>query len=207
MPIYPPSTFLDSAAPLRRPDFWASVADIVWNLFHITPLAIFVFITCVPSQALAYAQEIKVSQSPLVFIRDPQLVDSAIMGIDAFSSATTAGQLIHSRASTIRSVNISQIYEGAAIRVLAFAYSSSINQTDADPFTTASGQRVQAGTMAANWLPFGTKVRIGSTMYTIGDRMNERYNSKYIVDVWQPTHADAISWGARVVEMEIVSLP
>lgn len=183
------------------------LADILWNLFHIIPLAIFVFITSVPSQALAYAQDLEVSQSPLVFIRDPELADYAIMGIDAFSSANTVGQLMQSRASTIHSVNTTQIHEGAAIRVLAFAYSSSGRETDADPFTTASGSQVQAGTMAANWLPFGAQVRIGHTMYTVHDRMNERYNDKYVVDVWQPSHTDAMSWGARVVEVEIVSLP
>jgi 3D (Asp-Asp-Asp) domain-containing protein len=44
-------------------------------------------------------------------------------------------------------------------------------------------------------------------MYTVRDHLNERYNDKYVVDVWQPTHAEAMSWGARVVEVEIVSLP
>lgn len=161
----------------------------------------------VPSQALAYADYIEASQQPLMFIRDPALVDHAIVGIDAFSSATTVGQLIQSRASTLRQVNPEQIQEGGAIRVLAFAYSSEASQTDANPFTTASGNQVQPGTMAANFLPFGTQVRLGPTVYTVHDRMNSRYDDKYVVDVWQPNHAAATAWGARVVEMEIVSLP
>lgn len=182
------------------------VADILWNLTHIIPLAIFVFVVSLPTEALAWAQDLSTSSQPLVFIRDPSLANEAIVGIEAFSAATVGG-VLSSRASTIRPVIIGQLWEGSAIRVLAFAYSSSSHQTDADPFTTASGGRVQPGTMAANFLPFGSQVRVGNVTYTVQDRMNERYNNKYVVDLWQPTYEAAIAWGARVVEMEIVALP
>ncbi len=178
-------------------------SDFLWNLIHIVPLAIFVFISSLPSEALAWAQDLSTSQQPLTFIRDPSLADQAIMGIEAFSTTT----IIKSRASTIRGVTASELHEGAIVKVLAFAYSSAANQTDADPFTTASGSRVQAGTLATNFLPFNTQVRIGNKVYTVQDRMNDRYNDKFVVDLWQPSHQEAIAWGTRVVEMEIVSIP
>jgi 3D (Asp-Asp-Asp) domain-containing protein len=90
---------------------------------------------------------------------------------------------------------------------MATAYSSTVDQTDGDPFTTASGTHVHPGTLATNFLPFGTKVRIGSTIYTVEDRMNSRYNGRYIVDLWFSTRAEARQFGVRVVEMEIVALP
>lgn len=181
-------------------------ADISRDLFRIIPTAILVFITSAPTQALAYANEIKESHEPLVFVRDPSLADRAILGLDLMSAAT-AGDLLRNRASTIRPVSTDEIRAGAAVRILAFAYSSDIAQTDANPYTTASGSSVRSGTMAANFLPFGTQVHIGNAMYTVQDRMNERYSGKYVVDLWQPSRADAIKWGARVVEMEIISLP
>lgn len=181
-------------------------ADIVWNLTHIVPLAIFVFITTIPAEALAWSQELSTSQQPLTFILDPALSAVAIMGAESFPGSAGSG-INKSRASTIKPVDRAKIHEGALIRVLAFAYSSAVSQTDADPFTTASGKQVASGTIAANFLPFNTRVRIGTTMYTVHDRMNDRYNDKFVIDVWQTTHDEALEWGARFVEMEIVSLP
>lgn len=180
--------------------------DILWDLTHIVPLAIFVFITTIPAEALAWSQELSTSQQPLTFILDPALSTVAIMGAESFPVSAVPG-ISTSRASTIRPVDRTQIHEGASIRVLAFAYSSAVSQTDADPFTTASGTPVHTGTIAANFLPFNTRVRIGTITYTVHDRMNDRYDDKYVVDVWQTSRDDALEWGARFVEMEIVSLP
>jgi 3D (Asp-Asp-Asp) domain-containing protein len=156
--------------------------------------------TTVPSPALAYAQQLSTSQGPLVFVRDEALADRALMSEDVAGTR-------YVRASTLRAVVSHDLEEGESVRVWAFAYSSSVNQTDATPYTTANGSQVASGTMAANWLPFGSQVRIGDTVYTVQDRMNERYNDKYVVDVWQGSHEAAIAWGVRVVEVEIVSLP
>ncbi|OGY36297.1 MAG: hypothetical protein A3E37_04865 [Candidatus Andersenbacteria bacterium RIFCSPHIGHO2_12_FULL_46_9] len=61
--------------------------------------------------------------------------------------------------------------------------------------------------MAANFLPMGTTVKIGDNIYVINDRMNVRYNNKYVVDIWKPNRAEAIQHGARIMEMEVVTLP
>jgi 3D (Asp-Asp-Asp) domain-containing protein len=97
---------------------------------------------------------------------------------------------------------------GKRMTVRATAYSSTVDQTDADPFTTASGQKVRSGIIAMNGLKFGTKVRIpqyyGNKVFVVQDRMARRWGMSRI-DIWMPTRADAIQWGIRTVTIEIVS--
>ncbi len=87
------------------------------------------------------------------------------------------------------------------------AYSSTRDQTDGDPFTTASGKKVHDGTLAMNCLPFGTKVRIsgkfGSKIFTVEDRMNAKWGCSR-ADIWMPTRAQAMQWGVRTVTLEIL---
>lgn len=83
------------------------------------------------------------------------------------------------------------------------AYTSEVAQTDASPCTTANGYNVcKSGvedTIAANFLPFGTKVKIpelfGDRVFTVRDRMNSRYTSR--VDVWMKDKSDALQFGIR----------
>ena len=90
------------------------------------------------------------------------------------------------------------------MRVLATAYSSTVDQCDSSPFITANGTHVHDGTLAANFLKFGTKVKFpalyGDKIFIVEDRM--RSNTK--VDLWFPTRQEAINFGARVIEMEIL---
>jgi 3D (Asp-Asp-Asp) domain-containing protein len=91
--------------------------------------------------------------------------------------------------------------------VVMTAYSSTRDQTDADPFTTASGQKVRDGIIAMNGVPFGTKVRIpekfGDKVFVVQDRMNSRYGSSR-ADIWMKTRNDAKQWGVRRVKVEIL---
>lgn len=93
------------------------------------------------------------------------------------------------------------------IRLTVTAYSSTVDQTDGDPFTAASGAKVHDGMVAHNGLPFGTKVRFpdqfGDKIFVIEDRMNAR-KGFYVADIWMPTRQAAIQWGAPVVKMEIL---
>jgi 3D (Asp-Asp-Asp) domain-containing protein len=76
------------------------------------------------------------------------------------------------------------------------AYNAEVGQTDADPYTTASGQRVYEGGVANNCLPFGTKVRIGEKEYTVNDRMNSRYGCNHF-DVFMWSHDEAVAFGRK----------
>lgn len=95
-----------------------------------------------------------------------------------------------------------------SLTLRASAYSSTVDQTDADPFTTASGAKVKDGIIAMNGMPFGTKVRIpshfGNKVFVVQDRMNSKWGTKRI-DIWMPTRHAAIQWGVRTVTIEVIS--
>jgi len=92
------------------------------------------------------------------------------------------------------------------IRVAITAYSSSPNETDEDPYITASGEWVQDGIVAANFLPFGTELKIpeiyGNRIFVVKDRMHPR--KRYQVDIWFPSKAGAIEFGAHYTYIELV---
>lgn len=91
--------------------------------------------------------------------------------------------------------------------VTVTAYSSTVDQTDSDPFTTASGAKVRDGIIAWNGVPFGTELRLpshfGDKVFVVKDRLNPRA-SRYHVDIWMPTREAAKQWGARVVKAELL---
>lgn len=90
------------------------------------------------------------------------------------------------------------------------AYSSTVDQTDATPCITANGFDLcahgQEDVIAANFLPFGTKVRIpeyfGDRVFTVQDRMNVRYY--YRADIWMRDRSSAVAWGIRYATIEVV---
>jgi 3D (Asp-Asp-Asp) domain-containing protein len=92
-------------------------------------------------------------------------------------------------------------------KIFVTAYSSTPDQTEGDPFITASGARVYDGTLAANFLPFGTKVRLpevfGDKIFTVEDRMNARFRDTRI-DIWFPDRSSAKEFGIQETIMEIL---
>ncbi|MDQ7815370.1 MAG: hypothetical protein RDU25_06245 [Patescibacteria group bacterium] len=91
--------------------------------------------------------------------------------------------------------------------VTVTAFSSVPWQTDDSPFITADGSRVGDGIIAANFLKFGTRVRIpalfGDKVFEVHDRMNKRYSNR--VDVWMPTVAKCRQFGVkRNIKIEIL---
>ncbi len=85
-------------------------------------------------------------------------------------------------------------------------YSSTVDQTNSDPFITASGAWVRDGIVAANFLPFGTKIRIPhlfqDKVFIVKDRMNKRHNNR--VDIWFSTRQQAINFGIKYSYIEVV---
>ena len=91
------------------------------------------------------------------------------------------------------------------------AYTSTPDQTDDSPFIAATGKRVYDGMIAANWLPFGTKIKIpelyGDKVFTVDDRMNSRYGYGRM-DIWlDVSKAEAKKFGVKRVEVEIYYSP
>jgi 3D (Asp-Asp-Asp) domain-containing protein len=95
---------------------------------------------------------------------------------------------------------------GKKFRVTAVAYSPTVDQNDLTPCITASGARVGPDVVATNFLPFGTRLRIDGKTYVVRDRMNQKYNRQYIIDIWHPTRQQALAFGRRTVEIEILGV-
>ncbi len=86
------------------------------------------------------------------------------------------------------------------------AYSSTVDQCDSTPFITANGTHVHDGTIAANFLKFGTKVRIpeyfGDKVFIVEDRTHPRYGDR--VDIWMETRQQALNFGKRKLKIEVL---
>lgn len=93
-------------------------------------------------------------------------------------------------------------------------YSSSRDQCDADPFTTAANTQVRTGIIALsrnllrryypaapfNW---GDRVHIeGVGEFVVEDSMNARYLNR--ADIWFPDRASASDWGVRQLKLSAV---
>ena len=92
------------------------------------------------------------------------------------------------------------------MKVVLTAYSSTSDQTDSTPFITASNSRVHDGVVAANFLDFGTKVKIpslfGDKVFTVEDRMAKKHNDK--IDIWFPERHLAKNFGVQEADVIIL---
>lgn len=90
------------------------------------------------------------------------------------------------------------------------AYNSEVGQTDSTPCITANGfdlcEHGLEDTIAANFLRFGTKVRIpdlfGDRVFIVRDRMNRRYSNR--VDIWMTEKQDAKNFGVKIAKVEVL---
>ena len=90
------------------------------------------------------------------------------------------------------------------------AYNSEVGQTDDSPCITANGFNVCKhgieDTVAANFLKFGTKVKIpdlyGDRIFIVRDRMNKKHPNR--VDIWMKDRADAIQFGIKTTRIQVI---
>jgi|YelNatPaOPRAMG01_1025707.scaffolds.fasta_scaffold06605_9 3D (Asp-Asp-Asp) domain-containing protein len=91
--------------------------------------------------------------------------------------------------------------------VTVTGYSSTVEETDEDPFITASGKWVADGFVASNALPFGTQIRFPelfpNKIFIVEDRMNQRYDEEHI-DIWFNSKELAKEFGVKYTLMEIL---
>ena len=91
------------------------------------------------------------------------------------------------------------------------AYNSELGQTDDSPCITANNFNVcdygVEDTIAANFLPFGAKVKIpelfGERVFTVRDRMNRRFSNR--VDVWMQKKPDAVNFGVKIAKIVVLN--
>lgn len=95
-----------------------------------------------------------------------------------------------------------------SLNVWVTAYSSTPEETDNSPFITASNKYVNDGIVAANFLPFGTKIKIpslfGNKVFVVEDRMSEKRNN--YIDIWMPSKEEAKKFGVHYTTIIIVDL-
>ena len=90
------------------------------------------------------------------------------------------------------------------------AYCSCVRCCGKSDGITASGKKARYGMAAGNWLPFGTKVKIASLgTFVIEDRgaksqFGSKTNHIKHLDIFMPTHKDALNFGVRYFEVEIL---
>ena len=114
------------------------------------------------------------------------------------------------------------------LRVKATGYNSLASQTDATPSITATGERTRFGIVAVSRdllrsdVPYGSLVRIkdlgtyrrgrgagahqamldSQDLFIVEDTMHPRKRQQ--VDVWFPRRTEALHWGVRQAEIEVV---
>lgn len=90
------------------------------------------------------------------------------------------------------------------------AYTSEKAQCDESPCITANGfnlcEHGLEDSAAANFLKFGTRIRIpelfGDRIFVIRDRMNKRYPDR--VDIWMLNKTDARNFGLKYARIEVL---
>jgi len=93
------------------------------------------------------------------------------------------------------------------------AYNSEVSQCDGSPCITANGfnlcEHGIEDSVAANFLKFGTKIKIpelfGDRVFVVRDRMNKKYPDR--LDVWMLDKGDARKFGVRIGKIEILEEP
>ncbi len=90
--------------------------------------------------------------------------------------------------------------------VQATAYSSTFDQTDDTPFIAANGTLVHDGVVAANFLPFGTTIKIpevyGDKIFVVEDRMHKRFDNR--IDIWFPDRQSALKFGYKELKIQVL---
>ncbi len=146
-----------------------------------------------------------------IIITNDSLVKEARMGEEAAKLTTPA--ILKATLPVIESVASSSEFK--VIRTSTHtitAYNSEAGQTDDSPCITANGYNVcESGaedTIAANFLKFGTKVKIpelfGDRVFVVRDRMNKKHPNR--VDVWMAERTDAVHFGVKVAKIQVVEL-
>ena len=176
---------------------------------NIKNIGIASIVTTLMLSGIAFAAQTETvpteTQQPYVVANRPAdgTISFDVSGTAIVSEAFVVAQQIPVHASAI---TYSNKVVARTMYVDSTGYNSEERQTDSTPFITANGEHVYWGGVAANFLPFGTKIKIpdyyGDQIFTVNDRMNKRYYER--VDVWFPERPQAIKWGVRKIKIEIL---
>ena len=132
---------------------------------------------------------------------------SSVTTTTTSTTATTTTTVRPHTSVSLSAPSLNDVVATTTIQVTITAFSSAPNETDGSPFVTASGACVRDGIVAANFLPFGTLLKLpglfGDKVFEVEDRMADRFN--YRLDVWMGSKPEAFRFGIRHnVHVEIV---
>lgn len=84
------------------------------------------------------------------------------------------------------------------------AYTASVEETDDDPFTMASGKKVYKGAIACpRHIELGTKIMVdGYGEFVCEDRMNVRYTNNF--DIYVETKDEALKFGRKELTYSVI---
>lgn len=136
--------------------------------------------------------------------------ESGLLARDAYiptDNREPDSSLSISQGNTLLSLSQIPETEIKEINVIVTAYSSTPDQTDGDPYTTAAGTQVERGVVANNDLPFGTKIKFpelyGDEIFVVEDRLHWSKESNH-VDIWFPSREEAEEFGVKKTYIKIV---
>lgn len=161
----------------------------IWLKINKIILIIFLFELIFPQYTIAQKQD-----APLLFVKNESVKQGQV------------NPVINQETRLPENKNLKTKYK---ITIVATAYNSLPNQTDASPCITASGFNVcennQENIIAANFLPMGTLVKIpklyGDRLFRVEDRMHPKYQKH--IDIWFKSYNEAIKFGRQRVEIEV----
>jgi 3D (Asp-Asp-Asp) domain-containing protein len=157
-----------------------------------------------PASSTPASNDISIYNSTSSLVNWPYLnvaTTTSIILLEKNINTTT----IEKRLPVIPKIKIKQI---KTVRITS--YTSETAQCDSTPCVTASGfnlcKHSKEDSVALNFLPFGSKIRIpqlfGKRIFIVRDRMNKRYQNR--VDVWMKNKKAALSFGIKKAKIEIL---
>ncbi len=181
-------------------------------------IALVVAVACIFQFALFFSPVLAAEAVLKTQLQDEEINDDLVFSPSLQKSESADQEVLTSSEETGFPDHVSkiEIYSDKKYTVISVgthamtAYNSEVGQTDDTPCITANGFNVcEHGiedTVAANFLKFGTKVRIpelfGDRVFTVRDRMNKRYTDR--VDVWMINKKDALQFGIRTARIEVL---
>lgn len=90
--------------------------------------------------------------------------------------------------------------------IVCTAYSASVEECGKADGITASGVKAVEGvTVAADHLPFGTKIEIDGHVYTVHDRFGGGYTDR--IDIYKKSQKDCYEYGRQYALARIIYMP
>lgn len=141
-----------------------------------------------------------VTSSPDMLLNQSVSASSTGLQANISKSTTTKAKLPKNKKIKVKKVKI----------VKLTSYTSEVKQCDKSPCITANGynlcKNAKEDSVAANFLPFGTKIRIpdyfGDRIFIVRDRMNKRFQDR--IDIWMISKQKALKFGVKQAKVEIL---